>query len=91
MIKEINHKNLIRLLKLTEKNNSPVVQDLRKEIIKVINETEIYISEIEANNFYWQMVIKKVDELRERDQKIIDRKFENARLIIEVLKKRNND
>ena len=43
--------NLYRLLRLTKDNNSPVIQDLRKEIIKYAKNTQEYISEIEIDNF----------------------------------------
>ena len=47
----MNTDNLIRLLRLTADNKSPVIQDLRNEIVKYVNETEQYVSQLETDNF----------------------------------------
>ena len=49
MIKQ--QEQLITLLKLTKDNKYPVIQSLREEIIKYVNESEKYIAEMELANF----------------------------------------
>lgn len=69
--------NLIRLLRLTADNKSPIVQDLRNEIVKYVNEQEYYISQLETDNFQMFKILWGEIEMRKREIAIVRELFLN--------------
>ena len=55
----MNHDNLIRLLKLTTDSKSPIIQELRIEVVNYVNSTEEYISRLETDNFQLFCILGK--------------------------------
>ena len=74
----MNTDNLIRLLKLTADNKSPVVQDLRREIAKYVNDTETLLSEYETSIFGAAIEIGRLRKLKKM--------YESATEHIEILR-----
>ena len=78
-------KRLIRLLQLTKDNKSEIVQELRKEVMDYVNETEKYINEIEMDNFNLSLTVAKFDDYVNCEQKKLNERFKNNKNIINKL------
>ena len=78
-------KRLIRLLQLTKDNKSEIVQELRKEVMDYVNETEKYISEIEMENLNLSLTVAKFDDYVNCEQKKLNERFKNNKNIINKL------
>ena len=78
-------KRLIRLLQLTKDNKSEIVQELRKEVMDYVNETEKYIAEIEMDNLNLSLTVAKFDDYVNCEQKKLNEKFKNNKNYINNL------
>ena len=78
-------KRLIRLLQLTKDNKSEIVQELRKEVMDYVNETEKYINEIEMDNLNLSLTVAKFDDYVNCEQKKLNERFKNNKNIINKL------